>query len=179
MVRLSELPARIPHTGDDASYIAALYAVFQRDFMTHQAHFGSHPLALKHYPPVSGYPHIFYHMLTHGSDEATRTLDIPRCERLPWARPTVECAHIWGLRCWEQCRSGKSRVCVELAVENGDYYYLILDVRRSYVLLWTAYYANYQHEVAKKNREYQQWLSSVGGVVKSPDELIADIQGRP
>ena len=178
MVRLSDLPALATYPGDNAQYIADLYSIFERDFIHNRASFGSHPLALKHFPPVDGYPHVFYHMVTCGADEQNRTLDLPRCERLPWARPTVENVETWNLRCWEQNRRGKSRVCIALEVDNGDHYYMILDVRKTYVLLWTAYYANYPHEVAKKNREYQAWLRSVSGQPKTPDELIADIQSR-
>ena len=97
---------------------------------------------------------------------------------MPWARPTIEKVVEFDLKFWEQECNGKSRVCIWMEVDNGDNYFVILDVRKTFVLIWTAFFADYPHQAKKKQKEYEAWLSSIGGVVMTPDELIADIQSR-
>lgn len=55
---------------------------------------------------------------------------------------------------------------------------MILDVRKTFVLIWTAFFAEYPHQAKKKQKEYESWKESVGSVIKTPDELIRDIQSR-
>ena len=80
-------------------------------------------------------------------------------------------------KCWEQTRSGKHRVCIWLEVDDGDNYFVVLDVRKTFVLLWTAFYADYPHQVRKKAKEYEEWLR-LSGRVLTPDELIKNIMQR-
>lgn len=77
----------------------------------------------------------------------------------------------------EQTRSGKHRVCIWLEVDDGDNYFVVLDVRKTFVLLWTAFYADYPHQVRKKAKEYEEWLR-LSGRVLTPDELIKNIMQR-
>ncbi len=42
--------------------------------------------------------------------------------------------------------------------DYGDNYFVVLDVRKTFVLLWTAFYADYPHQVRKKAKEYEEWL---------------------
>lgn len=44
-------------------------------------------------------------------------------------------------------------------------------------LLWTAFYADYPHQVRKKEKEYKEWLR-LSGRVLTPDELIKNIMQR-
>lgn len=181
MVKIEELPEMIflqDYRGDYHSYIDAVYEVFKRDFILHRLTFGSNVLKLKHYPVYQQRAYTFYHMTHHGEKEDERTPDFRRCERMPWARPTVEDTVVLNLKFWEQNRNGKSRVCIWMEVDNGDNYFVILDVRKTFVLIWTAFFAEYPHQVKKKQKEYEEWLNSVGGVVMTPDELITDIQNR-
>ena len=60
--------------------------------------------------------------MTHkGNIEDERLPDLRRCERMPWARPSVERTEALGLRFWEQSerRNGR-RICIWLDVDNGD-----------------------------------------------------------
>ena len=110
--------------------------------------------------------------------ENERIPDFRRCERMPWAKPTVEILPQKGeVKCWEQTRSGKHRVCIWLEVDDGDNYFVVLDVRKTFVLLWTAFYADYSHQVRKKAKEYEEWLR-LSGRVLTPDELIKNIMQR-
>lgn len=181
MVDLEVLPAIITlndYGGDYHKFIDAIFAVFNEDFNKHKASFGSHILRYKYHPEFQDRAYTFYHMTHKGHIENERTPDLRRCERMPWARPTVEKAEEYSLKFWESIRKGKRRVCIWLDVDNGDNYYVILEVRKTYVLLWTAYYAEYDNEVQKKQKEYDSWLKSVGGIHKTPDELIKEIQDK-
>jgi hypothetical protein len=54
--------------------------------------------------------------------------------------------------------------------------YFFQNVREDYVLLWTAFVSVYSHETKKKLKEYDEWMSGDGGLIHTPDELIAKIQ---
>lgn len=164
--------------GEYHSYIDAVYEIFERDFIKHQARFGCHQLKLKYHPAFQDRAYTFYHMTHKGDVESERLPDLRRCERMPWARTTVEDAATMNLKFWEQERNGKSRVCIWLDVSNGDNYFVILDVRKTFVLLWTAFFSEYKNQTEKKEKEYNNWLNSKGGVQLTPDQLIAEIQSR-
>lgn len=93
-------------------------------------------------------------------------------------KPIGKKRSVFDLKFWEQERNGKSRVCIWMEVDNGDNYFVILDVRKTFVLIWTAFFADYPHQAKKKQKEYEVWLASKGGIMMTPDELIADIQSR-
>jgi hypothetical protein len=98
-----------------------------------------------------------------------------RCERIGWVKPTIENTENWKLKFWEQSRNGKSRVCIQLSVADDVDYFVILDVRVNCVIIWTAFVAEYTHEKRKKEKEYQDWISTNGGKTYSPDALILNI----
>jgi hypothetical protein len=90
-------------------------------------------------------------------------------------KPTIENAENWGLKFWEQSRNNKSRVCIQLHVEDDVDYFVILDVRITCVIIWTAFAAEYEHEKRKKEKEYQKWLNENGNERHTPDTLIFKI----
>lgn len=179
-VRLENLPQVIcleDYGGDYKAYIDAIYRVFSIDFIRRKAHFGSNEIRLKFNPLFQERAYTFYHMTHEGENENERTPDLRRCERMPLARPTITKTEEYGLRFWEQERNGKHRICIWLDVDDGENYFVILDVRKTYVLLWTAFYATYTNTAAKKAKEYQEWLERVDHPL-TPDELVADIMAR-
>lgn len=92
-VDLNSLPRMIcleEFGGNYAAFIDAVYQVFFRDFIRHKAIFGSHQLHLRYHPAFQDRPYAFYHMTHKGDIENERLPDLRRCERIPWARPTIE-----------------------------------------------------------------------------------------
>ncbi len=51
------------------------------------------------------------------------------------------------------------------------------DVKECHGQRWTAFYADYPHQVRKKAKEYEEWLR-LSGRVLTPDELIKNIMQR-
>ena len=51
-----------------------------------------------------------------------------------------------------------------------------MEVRSDYVLLWTAFVSEWEHQTKKKLREYEEWKLSAGQCIVTPDDLICSIQ---
>lgn len=179
MVDYEELPRKIcleDYGGNYRAYIDAVYEVFERDFIIHKTTFGSHRLSLKYHPEFQERAYTFYHMTHKGEIENDREPDLRRCECMPWARPSIEKVQEWQLKFWRQSRQrSKNRVCIALET-CGETYFVILEVRATYVLLWTAFLSEYRHQSAKKLKEYEEWKRGEGINVDNPDELISLIQ---
>ena len=172
------LPQKIYLTdfgGNYSKYIDAIYAVFKRDFINHKSKFGSHELKLKINPIFQDRAYTFYHMTHEGEVEAHRTPDLRRCECMSWARPAIENAGKWNLKFWRQVRKGKQRICI--LVENSEDvdYFIILDIRSTYILLWTAFVSEYKNETKKKLKEYNNWVLENNGKTYKPDTLVVEI----
>ena len=164
-----ELPEMIlleHFSGDFKRFIDAVYMVFQHDFVNHKTRFRGEELRLKWHPVYQDKSYTFYHMTHKGEDEQNREPDLRRCERIPWARPVIEYCDQWNLKIWPQKRKGSNRLCIWLEFEDEPDYFIVLDVRENYKLLWTAFVAEYDHEKRKKQKEYEGWLKTQ----KSPDK---------
>ena len=165
------------YRGDYKRYIDAVYAVFERDFIRHKTRFGSHKLNLKYNPLFQDRAYTFYHITHTGEVESERIPDLRRCECMPWARPTIENVSNWQLKFWKQKRQNSSnRVCICLENEIDVDYFLVLEVRVTYLLLWTAFVCERSHEKAKKMKEYQAWVETNDNKKYTPDSLIKEIQ---
>ncbi len=146
--------------GNYAKFIDAVYAVFEKDFIKHKTKFRGEELRLKWDPVFQRRAYTFYHVTHKGDDEQNRKPDLRRCERMPWTRPVIENCDKWELKVWSQKRKEANRLCIWLEVEGEPDYFVILDVRKNYKLLWTAFVAEYEHEKRKKLKEYQAWLKN-------------------
>lgn len=169
------LPSKVCLTdfsGDYVKYIDAIYNIFEHDFIIHRPIFGGFKLGLKKHPLFQGRAYTFYHMTHEGVIEDERTPDLRRCECMPWARPTVENVTTYSLKFWEQKRKGKHRICIWLETTDDVGYCFILDVRKTFLLPWTAFVLEYEHEARKKEKEYNEWAKSQNGKIYTPGELV-------
>ena len=89
--------------------------------------------------------------------------------------PTIENAEKWVLKFWEQERGGKHRICIWLDNSEDIDYFVILDVRISFILLWTAFVSEYKHDTRKKEKEYNQWLIENNNKKCTPNDLVSKI----
>jgi len=162
-IDLPELIEIEDYNGNWQSYIDAVYAIFNEDFVRTKPSFRGTRLQLKRHPLVDNREYTFYHMTHSGMDEDQRTPDLRRCERIPWAKPTIEKCDEWELKVWEQRRKGEKRICIWLELEDEPDYIVILTERKGYLLPWTAFVLEYDHQRRKKQKEYDRWLKKAGG----------------
>jgi len=170
-MKLKNLPDLIllsDFNGNWHSYIEAVYQIFQNDFFEHKPRFRGTCLRLKRHPVQNGKEYTFYHITHAGHDEHNRVPDLRRCERIRWAKPSIENCDRWRLKVWPQKRRGEDRICIWLEVENDLDYCVILNWRKGYLLLWTAFTLEYVHEKKKKLKEYEAWLKTTEGAEQNP-----------
>lgn len=90
IIDLPELIFLEDYNGDYISFINAVYAIFENDFIKHKTKFRGEELRLKRNPIFQDRAYTFYHMTHKGLEEQNREPDLRRCERMPWARPVIE-----------------------------------------------------------------------------------------
>jgi len=159
-IELPELLLLESYNGNYTDYIDAIYQVFSADFIVNKTSFRGEVLKLKFHPIYQERAYTFYHMTHEGEEEQNRTPDLRRCERMPWARPTIEKVDECQLKIWPQVRNGANRICIWLELIDEPDYFVVIDVRENYKLLWTAFVAQYPHEKRKKLKEYNNWIKS-------------------
>ena len=143
--------------GDWDAYLDAIYQAFRRDFVIGKPLFRETRMVLKRHPVSNGKEATFWHIISEGLDENSRTPDMRRCERIRWPRPVIEMAdNEPSLKVWENQRDGETRICIWLSFGNEDYL-VILAKRKEYTLLWTAYPITYPHQKRKLQREYEAY----------------------
>jgi hypothetical protein len=188
-ITTSNLPKIIylqDYNGDFQQYFKAIYDIFEADFINYKPKFGSHQIGHKRKPiqecmyGLPRMPYTLYH-ITHADfekkGEKDRSPDLRRCERVPWARYTIEYTVKNNLSFWEQERNGKkNRICIMLDVQNDYDYFIILEVRENYILLWTTFVAQLSHEKRKKMDEYNNWKKENDNNVYTPDTLVKKIR---
>jgi hypothetical protein len=105
----------------------------------------------------------FWHFISEGETEADRLIDIRRCERIRWPRPTMETflekppaasdRIVW----WKNKRRGEERYL--LALPDFSYLMIVAD-RGDYVLPWTQYHVDRQHRQEKYRKEYHAYWAT-------------------
>jgi hypothetical protein len=143
--------------GDWDTFINVLYMYFKKDFIDSIPAYCGRKLGLKRHPLVDGREATFWHLITEGSEEASRQPDEARCERIRWPRPMIERIPCVELHCWENSRQREKRILIALP----DYsYVVVLAERAGYLLPWTAYPVERQHRRTKLRNECEQYQRS-------------------
>jgi hypothetical protein len=150
--------------GNWQAYEDALYAYFKADFIDSTPTYPGRRWAVKRFPEYKGREATFWHITSEGDEESERTPDLRRCERIRWPRPIIDASHGGELRWWVQIRRNKSGAREKrIAIALPDFSYLtILADRKSYVLLWTTFCAEYAHQRRKHEKEYNEYWKSQG-----------------
>ena len=141
-------------------YFEIVYQAFSDDFIKSPAIFRGKKLGLKKYPLIDGKEYTYYHFTHEGEIEINRLPDMKRIERIKWPKPIITKCEIWGIKVWPQIRKGKNRICIWLELIDEPDYIVILDVRKNYILPWTAFVLEYTHEKRKKQKEYDMYLKA-------------------
>lgn len=143
---------------DWAGYEEALYRVFDRDFCTNPPRFKNYDFKIKRYPLIDGRHATFWHLISSGTDQTSRTIDHDRCARIAWPRKIIDALHSDGhVHSWKAERSGETRLHIALP----DYsYVVVLAIRTGYVLLWTAFCVPHEHTRGKYKKEYEAYQAT-------------------
>lgn len=158
MTELDWLPALQPFDWNDyAASLERAYGVFRRDFelASSRPTFLGRKMELKWHPAFDGKSATFWHFVTEGRDESTRTPNRDRIERIAWPRALIESAHDGSrVRLWCEMKKGDKRW--HLAVSDFSYLVVVAD-RKKYVLPWTAFVVDQEHQQAKLRRAWEAW----------------------
>ena len=150
------------YNNDFILYENALYSIFKRDFIDGTPYFNGLPVKIREYPKQFEREEAFFHITckdffkTHKRDP-----DFRRCERIAWCRSFIEnyeckdylCQDCDGIKVWEEKRRSRTQVCL-LSEEYS--YMVVLEYRKSYYLLITAYYIDEDHSMRKKLLHYER-----------------------
>jgi hypothetical protein len=156
----SWLPALVPVDWNDyPGTIDRAYAVFVRDFGDEKTRptFRGRRLGHKFHKPFDGKSATFWHMVTDGDIEEKRTPVRERLERVGWPRALIlNVDNDARVRCWCAVKKGEQRWHLALT----DYSYLVvLADRGEYLLPWTAFAVDGEHQRVKLKREHDAWLA--------------------
>jgi hypothetical protein len=110
---------------------------------------------LKRFPIRDGKEATFWHFISEGKVEASRTLDELRCQRIAWPRPMIDQETQQRLPLWWEERKGERRIIIGLP----DFSYVVVLSERHtpqglLYLPWTAYQVLESH---RRERNKKVW----------------------
>jgi hypothetical protein len=159
-LELPELILLSDHQGDWTKYKEAIYKVFKADFVDSKPEFSRRAVRLKRYPLYENKEATFWHFISEGEKEEDRTPDLRRCERIAWPRPIMggfedeqpqgDVPVLW----WRQKHPSEWRYV--LALQDFSYVVVVAD-RGEYVLPWTAFFVEREHQRKKYERQYLEY----------------------
>ncbi|MCC2606928.1 hypothetical protein [Planctobacterium marinum] len=139
--------------GNWDAFFEEVYNSFQRDFVDNNPVFRGKRLGLKRHPEYDGKSATFWHMISEGKDEESRMPDIRRCERIRWPKAIIENDADSVLKVWAEKKQGDKRIYLWFEMEG---YLVVLNVRKGYILPWTAFYIEREHQRQKYNKRYKR-----------------------
>ena len=139
-------------------YLEALYEQFRQDFVLARPIFNGKRLGLKRHPLIEGREATFWHLISTGSEEAERVPDLRRCERLAWVKVMIERWPDEQILAWRENR-GRKGTQILLWCEQAAYL-VVLEDRGDYILPWTAYYVEHEHQRKKYRKRYEEALKA-------------------
>jgi hypothetical protein len=157
MLVLPEIISFHAYEGNWERYLQAIYNHFCKDFIHSKPLVPNRRVGLKKMPIEKGKEATFWHFVSTGETENDREICFRRCERITWIRPIIENYHASNVRWWVEFKSVKSgnkrRICITL----HDFSYLVvLDDREEFILPWTAYPIEKEHQRQKLDRRWKE-----------------------
>ncbi len=152
---LPELVLFDDYNGNWEYYFNAIYAFFKQDFIDSKPNYRGKKLALKKYPLIKEKEATFWHLISSGKIEDERLPDFRRCERIRWPRPMVEHSeNDADVKVWVENIHKEDRIHLLCPKER---YLVVLAIRKGYILPWTAFFIQYEHQVKKKLKRYEEY----------------------
>lgn len=135
------------------NYLDKLYLLFTIDFKNSQPLFKGKRVGCRRLPEVNGREEGFYHLTHKESRKDNRIIDFERAKRFPWNRKIIEnygCARdcCTAIKYWEES-NGKTYILFE-----EERYVIILQKRKDYYVIITAFYLEYKNAIDKLLKKY-------------------------
>ena len=132
------LPDLLHRNGDWKDYLNDVHQIYLETISRVDLAFDGLPLRTRYFPCDDGKSATFWHMITEGEIESSRTPDERRCERIRWVAWMITNAKTDTSLCWwENTRRGNTHVVIWLRSER---FAVILAKRSNYYLLKSAYW---------------------------------------
>jgi hypothetical protein len=154
------------HGSDWHRYESVLYEVFKADFIDSQPVFEEKSVYVRKHPREHNKEKAFFHITCQDySKDGNRNPDFRRCERIRWVRSFIEnhqcnpsqCQDCDGVKVWEEDAPRGTYKRVHLLLEE-ERYLVVIERRKAYCLLVTAFYFEQDHSLQKKLQHYREWL---------------------
>lgn len=143
------------YNNDPTAYFNYLYNVFMNDLVLNKPKFKGLYVAARKYPMKDGRHEGFYHLTSRDYDKTgyeNRILDLRRCERIHWIKPVILNYQCYGL-CCSHIKTWKEKNRYYILFEE-ERYIVVMDQRKGYFVVVTAYYVDYNHALAKLLKRY-------------------------
>ena len=147
-----------------SAYLEELYAIFKRDFIDSQPTYDNAIVDVRRTPYDKGKEDGFWHVTCKDYHTGgQRNADLRRCERIGWIRPTIEncdchkwCSDCSGVLVWREPYKDTFRIHFLLKDER---YLVIIEPRRTYYVLITAFYIEDDNEyyLRKQLNQYEKY----------------------
>ncbi len=160
MEKPSWLPEIVSVDGEWEKVLAALYAIFDRDFKQMNRSFQDRPVWWdRRVLPGDQYEEGFWHLISkQDQDTNDRLLDPRRAERLPWCGPTISNAHDSEVEVWDY-REASGRLRTYVWLQHRDYV-VILEKRQQRIgkvaFLITAFYVEGDSKRRDLRKKYEK-----------------------
>jgi hypothetical protein len=145
-------------------YEEFLYQIFVQDFIKSQPELFGKPVRHRKHPVVTDKEQAFFHVTSKDTskiveDPNDRIPDFRRCERIHWIRTLLE-----NYNCRKGCCS-----FIKYWAEPWKMYkrwhflfeevrfLIVVEEREDYMLLITSYYIDYDNQLRKKIKKYEQY----------------------
>ncbi len=147
-------------------YQEALYSIFRYDFVDGKPSFEGKQVNIRKHPMEYGKEEAFFHVTCQDYlKDGERVPDFRRCERIKWVRSFIEnyqcdpthCDSCDGIKVWSEPYKSTTRVHLLLEEER---YIVVLERRKSYCLLITAFYFKHDHSLKAKIKHYEKYKSA-------------------
>lgn len=148
-------------------YQEAIYKVFCEDFKESSPEFKGQKVKVRYHPIEFGKEEAFFHITCQDyRKDGERVPDFRRCERIKWVRKFIEnyncnqreCEHCEGVKVWREPYKSNSRVHILLEEER---YMVVIECRKDYCLLITAFYFEHDHSLNKKLKKYDEYKNEL------------------
>ncbi len=144
-------------------YQDTLYNIFCSDFKNTFPMFEGKRVKIRFHPIEYGKEEAFFHVTCQDyMKDGERVPDFRRCERIKWIRKFIEnygcnldeCPECNGLKVWEETYKSNARIHILFEEER---FMVVIEKRKEYCLLITAFYFEHDHALRKKLAKYEAY----------------------